>query len=116
MNYLRDNGFHIVVRKHEELTPTRTHLSVPDELMSCHTGEVCGYIVEGHVPAKEINRLLSERPNASGLSIPGTPLGSPGMETSYPPDLYNVLLFSDKGTRSYAIYVGTSPVTEPDGS
>lgn len=106
VDHLRDHGFDVAVKEEEDLTPVRSRLGVPDQLRSCHTAEVDGYAVEGHVPADEIKRLLSERPDASGLSVPGMPQGSPGMETPNPPDRYEVVIFSEDGAQSYATYVG----------
>ena len=113
VDHLRDNGFDVVVKEEEDLRPVRTRLGVPDPLMSCHTGKVDGYAVEGHVPAREIRRLLRERPDATGLSVPGMPQGSPGMETPNPPDRYNVLLFSEDGAQTYATYEGGEQAGEP---
>ncbi len=110
VDHLRDNGFEVEVHEHENLTPVRQSLGVPDELMSCHTAEVEGYTLEGHVPAQEIHRLLAERPEAIGLSVPGMPMGSPGMETPYEPDTYDVVLFAEDGTETFARYTGNAPV------
>jgi hypothetical protein len=77
---------------------------VPREVQSCHTGIVDGYVLEGHVPAREIRRLLAERPKAKGLAVPGMPAGSPGMEGGKPQP-YDVLLFSTQGRPTvYAAY------------
>jgi hypothetical protein len=75
---------------------------VPLELESCPTGVVVGYVVEGHVPADDIRRLLAERPNARGLAVPGMPVGSPGMEHGDTRQPYEVLLFTDAGTSVFA--------------
>lgn len=71
---------------------------IPEELWSCHTATVGGYIIEGHVPEKDIARLLRERPDAMGLSVPGMPVGSPGMEYEDQLDAYDVILFRKDGT------------------
>ena len=74
-------------------------------LTSCHTGKVAGYVVEGHVPAREIQRLLAERPDAIGLSVPNMPLGSPGMDFGGKTEPYEVLLVRRDGTSEvYAEY------------
>ena len=79
-------------------------IGVPDALRSCHTGLIGGYAIEGHVPAADIKRLLAERPEAKGLTVPGMPMGSPGMEGSYV-DPYSVLLFDADGrTRVFQSY------------
>jgi hypothetical protein len=78
-------------------TVRRRH-GIPDELGSCHTGLVEGYAIEGHVPARDIKRLLAERPKARGLAVPGMPIGSPGMEQGSRRDPYDVLLVKSDGT------------------
>lgn len=110
VDHLRENGFEVEVHETENMTPIRQQLGVPQELTSCHTGVVEGYVLEGHVPAHEVHRLLSERPDATGLSVPGMPMGSPGMETPGMPDTYNVILFSADGAENYATYTGASRV------
>lgn len=104
--HLRANGF--TVRAHDVADPTRyrARFGIPDALGSCHTGIVEGYALEGHVPAREVKRLLAERPAARGLAVPGMPLGSPGMEGSSA-DPYEVLLIDARGrSRVYARYLG----------
>ena len=113
VDHLRDNGVKVVVKEEEDLSPVRTELDVPDRLMSCHTGEIEGYAIEGHVPAAEIARLLKERPNAAGLSVPGMPQGSPGMESSNPPDTHDVIVFSPEQTGIYASYRGNQKLDGP---
>jgi hypothetical protein len=77
--HLQANGF--VVRVHDDgNTDARSRLKIPTALGSCHTAQVAGYAIEGHVPAREIHRLLRERPQATGLAVPAMPLGSPGMD------------------------------------
>jgi hypothetical protein len=70
---------------------------VPENLQSCHTAMVDGYVIEGHVPAKDIERLLAKRPKANGLAVPGMVAGSPGMEGGTP-ERYNVVLFNRDGS------------------
>ena len=77
----------------------RRRRGIPDALGGCHTAVVEGYAIEGHVPAREIRRLLSERPKAKGLAVPGMPAGSPGMASSRP-EPYDVLLVKPDGTTS----------------
>lgn len=110
VSHLIDSGFEVVIKETDDLAPVRSSLGVPAALTSCHTAEVGGYVVEGHVPAAEIKRLLAERPKAKGLSVPGMPLGSPGMETSHAPDQYDVVLFSENGVTRFATYVGAKLV------
>lgn len=75
----------------------RARYRIPDALGACHTAVVGGYAIEGHVPAREIRRLLAEKPNARGLAVPGMPAGSPGMESPRPQP-YDVLLVRPDGT------------------
>ena len=78
---------------------------VAPEHASCHTARVAGYTIEGHVPAREIERLLKERPDAIGLSVPGMPIGSPGMESGTQREAYSVLLIKKDGkTEVFASY------------
>ena len=80
------------------LTPVKQQYGVDATLESCHTAIVDGYVIEGHVPAKEIQRLLAERPPIVGLAVPGMPVGSPGMEMAgYAADPYDVIAFEQSG-------------------
>lgn len=81
VEHMRAAGFQVQVEERADLEPVRQRLGVPDGKVSCHTAQVGGYFVEGHVPADDVKRLLAERPRARGLAVPGMPLGSPGMET-----------------------------------
>src|SRR5262245_37331396 len=80
VEHLRKNGFEVTVQEPGNMVEIKRKLGVPTYLQSCHTAVIDGYTIEGHVPAAEIHRLLKERPNAKGLTVPGMPLGSPGME------------------------------------
>ena len=81
-----------------DLAPVKRRLGVPLALQSCHTAVVEGYVIEGHVPADLIDRLLRERPSVVGLAVPGMPVGSPGMETpGQAAERYQVLAFDQKG-------------------
>ena len=109
VEHMRTAGFPVEVRDSDNLEPVKSRLGVPYGKGSCHTAEVDGYFVEGHVPAGDIKRLLAERPDARGLTLPGMPLGSPGMEV---PDgtvqPYTVeLVTRDGGTRSFAHHPGS---------
>ncbi len=76
---------------------------MPQALGSCHTARVGGYVVEGHVPAADVRRMLTEKPAIAGISAPGMPMGSPGMEGPYPADRYDVVSFDAQGrTAVYA--------------
>ncbi len=89
-----------------DLAAVKAHYQVPPALQSCHTAIVDGYVIEGHVPAAEIDRLLRERPALAGLAVPGMPVGSPGMEVEgYAPEPFHVLAFDSTGrTQVYARY------------
>jgi hypothetical protein len=78
-DYLRENGFDVTVKPTEDLPRIKRQYGVPDELEGCHTTLVEGYVVEGHVPVNTLLRLLTEKPNIKGISLPGMPAGSPGM-------------------------------------
>ena len=107
VQHLQDNGFAVKVNETGN-TAMRAKLGIPTKLGSCHTGFVGGYAVEGHVPAKEIRRLLKDRPQAIGLTVPGMPVGSPGMDGKIHGDRrdpYDVLLVLKNGeTKVYASY------------
>ena len=81
VDHLRRNGFTVVVNTVAEMNPVKRRAGIPETLESCHTAEVGGYAVEGHVPAKEIKRMLSERPAIRGLAVPGMPSSAPGMDS-----------------------------------
>ncbi len=104
VDHLRANGFDVKTREVPDVTPYKTRHGVPSELASCHTALVEGYVIEGHVPARDIKRLLSERPKVTGLAVPGMPLGSPGMESDTK-QAYNVIAFDKAGNKAvYARY------------
>ena len=82
----------------EELGLIKTQLGITAELSSCHTATICGYFIEGHVPAEDIFKLLFEKPKAHGLTVPGMPIGSPGMEMGNDKEPFDTLLVSENGT------------------
>ncbi|MDH3604215.1 MAG: hypothetical protein OEU26_31810 [Candidatus Tectomicrobia bacterium] len=98
MGHLQEKGF--VVKStdvsHAQLVAVKNQHGVPQRLHSCHTGVVDNYVIEGHVPAKVISRLLTERPDVAGLAVPGMPIGSPGMEGPNPKP-YRVFSFDGDG-------------------
>jgi hypothetical protein len=98
--YLKKSGFK--VRLHNmspsRLSRIKTQAGVPEKYASCHTAKVEGYVIEGHVPADDIKRLLKDRPKAIGLSVPDMPIGSPGMEVGDKKEPYDVLLLKDDGS------------------
>ncbi|NNC73121.1 MAG: DUF411 domain-containing protein [Sphingomonadaceae bacterium] len=97
VDHLRAADFTVETIDVPDTTPIAGRLGVPDALRSCHTAEIDGYAIEGHVPAADIRRLLVERPDAAGLAVPGMPLGSPGMEMGDRRENYDVILFSRSG-------------------
>ncbi|MHB1223184.1 MAG: DUF411 domain-containing protein [Gemmatimonadaceae bacterium] len=99
VDHLRDNGFTVIVHDQEDLSAVKTANGITPRLESCHTGVVDGYVVEGHVPADLIARLLTERPDIAGLAVPGMPGGSPGMESA-PKEAYQVLAIGKDGRTS----------------
>lgn len=106
--HLRVSGFAVDVRDVTDLAPVKARLGVPGDLAACHTAEVGGYVIEGHVPASAIRRLLREKPQAKGLAVPGMPTGSPGMEVpGSAPEEYAVILFGAT-RRTYARFRGTT--------
>jgi hypothetical protein len=101
VKHLQAAGFAVQVHDLENLAPIKERVGVPFGMGSCHTAEVGGYFIEGHVPADDIKRLLSEKPAAKGLTVPGMPAGSPGMEVpSGRVDRYDVLLVDKQGKTS----------------
>ncbi|KLJ00839.1 copper amine oxidase [Luteimonas sp. FCS-9] len=80
VDHMRQDGFEVETVDVDDLAAVKTRLGVPDAMASCHTAEIGGYFVEGHVPAQDVRRLLAERPAARGIAAPGMPMGSPGME------------------------------------
>ena len=103
--HLEAAGFPVRVVESADMDRLKQRLGVPADLTSCHTAEVGGYVVEGHVPAAAIRRLLAERPDATGLAVPGMPYGSPGMGPESKRKAYEVLLIRrDGSTEVYASY------------
>ena len=101
-------GFAVSVVETDRLDAVRTRLGVPPDLAACHTAEIGGYVIEGHVPAGAIARLLAEKPAGTGLAVPGMPAGSPGMGGS--PESYEVVLFGAQGRRTFARYRGAREI------
>lgn len=81
VEHVRAAGFEVEIRDADDLAPVKERLGIAPRMLSCHTAEVGGYFVEGHVPAEDIKRLLAEKPAIKGLALPGMPMGSPGMES-----------------------------------
>ncbi len=96
-DHLRAEGFEVKVTETRKMWGVKRLAGIPKELDSCHTATVGGYVVEGHVPASDIKRLLSERPDVKGIAVPGMPIGSPGMEMDGRTEPYDVLSFDADG-------------------
>lgn len=105
--HMRSAGFQVNVIDTDDLAAIKTKFRIPSDLASCHTAEVGGYVIEGHIPARAIQRLLAEKPTAVGLAVPGMPTGSPGMDApGVANETYDVMLFGPWGERSYARFEG----------
>lgn len=117
--HLRKEGFEVVSNDVVDTAPIRQKLGLPAKFGSCHTALVGGYVLEGHVPAQEVKRLLLEKPGAIGLAVPGMPVGSPGMEMPGEMlgvrDAFDVVLVTQDGSsrvyQSYAAKAATKPRT-----
>lgn len=95
---MEGNGYTVKVENVNDLTAVKRNIEVPPQLQSCHTAIVDGYVIEGHVPVAEIERLLEERPEIAGLAVPGMPVGSPGMEVDGAADQpFDVIAFDKAG-------------------
>ena len=107
VDYLQASGHTVSTKDIENLDMVKKMAGVPERLQSCHTAMVEGYVIEGHVPAGDIRRLLSERPDAVGLAVPDMPLGSPGMDQSRWREAYDVFLINNDGsTEVFSSYSG----------
>lgn len=101
VKHLRASGFEVNAQYVDDVTAWKRRLGVPEPLWSCHTGIVGRYVVEGHVPASDIRRLIAERSELKGLAVPGMPVGAPGMEQG-PAQPYSTIAFGKEGTRVFA--------------
>jgi hypothetical protein len=96
VEHLRKHGYHVVTHDTRDMASVKGNFGVGNDLQSCHTAIVNGYVIEGHVPAADIARLLKERPKVAGLAVPGMPQGSPGMEGGSV-EHYSVIAFDKTG-------------------
>ncbi len=104
IEHLIKHGYRVDAKDSPDMTEVKRSLGIPDALSACHTAVVNGYLIEGHVPAADIARLLKEKPKVAGLAVPGMPMGSPGMEGPRK-EHYKVLSFDKAGkTRIFASY------------
>lgn len=100
VDHLENNDFEAEVENMSNTVIIKNKYGIGRDLQSCHTAVVNGYVVEGHVPADLIRKMLKERPEIKGLAVPGMPQGSPGMETSGKKEPYKVYAFDDEGNKS----------------
>ena len=97
VDHLKAAGFEVKVTMVDDTSVARKKYGLPDRFGSCHTAVVAGYVVEGHVPAADVKKLLAMKPVAIGIAVPGMPVGSPGMEMGSRKDPYQVLLVDKQG-------------------
>ena len=97
--HLEANGFTVMAQNRDDLSPIRAQHGVPRQVLSCHTALVGSYVVEGHVPAADVQKLLREKPAIKGIAVPGMPMGSPGMEGPTV-ERYDTLAFTADGKTS----------------
>ncbi len=98
MSYMEKNGFDVREEKNSSVAEYKKKFGIPRRLSSCHTAVVEGYVIEGHVPAEDIRRLLKEKPDIKGLTVPGMVVGSPGMEQGNRKNSYDVLAIKKDGS------------------
>ena len=96
VDHLKENGFTVETKDRQNMSKIKDLMGVPQNLRSCHTAEVGGYLLEGHVPADLIAKMLKDKPQIKGLTVPGMPMGSPGMEGNRK-DPYDILAFKKGG-------------------
>jgi hypothetical protein len=103
---MQENGYTFQVENVNNLSSVKLQYNIPGHLQSCHTAIVDGYIIEGHVPIAEVERLLAEKPDIAGIAVAGMPINSPGMEMAGAPDEpFNVIAFDSAGnTYIFASY------------
>lgn len=97
VEHMETNGFQVQVQITEDMDAIKRQCGIPQAIAACHTGLIEGYWIEGHIPAEDVWRLLTERPNIAGLLVPGMPLGSPGMEQGNKREPYTVFTFTKMG-------------------
>ncbi len=108
---MEDAGFEVESQNVQDMMAVKSEHGVDGRISSCHTALVGGYVIEGHVPAAQVKRLLAEKPDIAGLSVPGMPLGSPGMEMPNPDDHqdYDVIAFDRDGRTAVYHHVVANP-------
>ncbi len=111
IDHMKEAGYDVEVQDMPNVMPVKDREGVLPSLRSCHTATIAGYVVEGHVPAEQISRMLAEQPSIRGIAVPGMPIGSPGMEQGDPSDYqdYQVVAFNNEGEMTvYAEIAGGS--------
>lgn len=102
IEHVKKHGFAVKAVNVDDIMAVKAKAGIPDRLASCHTTMVGGYVVEGHVPAADIKKLLAQKPKAKGIAVPGMPAGSPGMEAAYKQPYQTLLLKGDGSTAVFA--------------
>lgn len=105
---MRAEGYVVEEIKEADMQAVKARHGVPKDMASCHTAELDGYVIEGHVPPQAVAKLLKERPKVTGLAAPGMPMGSPGMEMGEP-EAYTLYLFGASGAREFGKWLGDKP-------
>lgn len=111
VDHMRKSGFNIVVHNVDDMSEVKTKHGVAASLAGCHTAVIDGYVVEGHVPAQAVKKLLADHPEAIGIAAPGMPMGSPGMDgPGIEPEAFDVLLFNKDKADRFGTYKGASEI------
>lgn len=97
LQHMRANGFQVRDVVVADLSAIKRRLGIPAQLSSCHTAQVAGFALEGHIPASDVKLLLRKHPTVAGIAVPGMPLGSPGMESAYGKEPFTVMTFTRDG-------------------
>ncbi|NEP77130.1 MAG: DUF411 domain-containing protein [Okeania sp. SIO3B3] len=99
VEHIKQNGFQVtdIVKPESEIQTIRQKYNLPSNLASCHTSEIAGYLVEGHTPVADVKNLIANKPNIAGISVPGMPIGTPGMEMGDRQESFNVFAFQKDG-------------------
>jgi len=114
VTHLEAAGFNVKTENHQNMSPIKQQLGVPVGLQSCHTAKIGGYVIEGHVPAGDILRLLKIQPEVAGLAVPGMPKGSPGMEHPRPESYATIAFQQDNGRQMFARHSANGEVSYSD--
>ena len=102
IEHMKSNGFKVEIHEVTDISGNRKKLGMPDKFGSCHTSKIGAYVVEGHVPAADVKRLLKEKPKAIGIAVPSMPPGSPGMDIPNSPPYETLLVQSDGSNQVFA--------------